>query len=92
MIGSIFKSVIVSLAPAVIGNENSRILKAAYITYILPILLMIAFYAVPFSQEGARILSSFAGLMAGGVICWLYSRRLAKDKQTRAVIISIINN
>ncbi|MBQ2691490.1 MAG: SoxR reducing system RseC family protein [Clostridia bacterium] len=76
----------------ILGSESSKVFKAAYITYILPIILMVAFYILPLPSEGMKILSSFLGLAAGGVICWLYSKKLEKEKKPTAVIISIINH
>ncbi|MBQ1271659.1 MAG: SoxR reducing system RseC family protein [Clostridia bacterium] len=75
----------------VLSSENAKVFKAAYITYILPIVLMIAFYMLPFAPEGLKIISSFVGLGVGGAICWLYSKKLEREKKTRAVIISVIS-
>ncbi len=73
-----------------VESETKEVFTSIGIAYILPILLMIAFYFMPLDSEGLQILSSLAGFMIGVGICWLYARRLGKKSSVRAVITDII--
>lgn len=73
-----------------VESETREVFTSIGIAYILPIVLMIAFYFIPLGSEGLQILSSVGGFILGVGICWLYARRLEKKKSVRAVITDII--
>ncbi len=73
-----------------VESETKEVFTSIGIAYILPVLLMIGFYFIPFGSEGLKILSSMGGFGLGVFICWLYSRSLAKKGTVRAVITDII--
>jgi len=73
-----------------IETETKKVFVSAYMAYILPLLLMFAFYFLPFgSSEGIKILLSFCGLALGVAICRLYSKRLSEKSSVRAEITKI---
>ena len=73
----------------IIESSGKRVLVSASVAYILPVLLMIAFYFIPAGSEGTKILLSFTGLALGVLICFIYSRILARSA-IRAEIKSIL--
>ena len=73
-----------------VESESKEVFTSIGIAYILPIVLMIAFYFIPLGSEGLQILVSLAGFMLGVGICWLYARKLGKKQNVRAVITDII--
>ena len=73
-----------------VESENREVFASIGIAYVLPIVLMIAFYFIPLGSEGLQILSSLGGFMLGVGICWCYARRLEKKSAARAVIVDII--
>ena len=73
-----------------VESETKEVFASIGIAYILPILLMIGFYFIPFGSEGLQILSSLGGFSLGVFICWLYARRLGQKNAVRAVITDII--
>ena len=65
-----------------IESRSSKIFKAAFLVYIVPMVLMIAGYALASvlgGSEGVSIIAGFAGLILGGVVIVL-SERLRKTR------------
>jgi len=66
----------------VIESKTSMVFGAAMLVYVLPLVIMLVFYAAASASgasEGACIALSFAGLVLGGIIIVL-SQRMRKDK------------
>ena len=66
----------------VIESKTSMVFGAAMLVYIVPLVLMLVFYALGSASgaaEGLCVALSFLGLILGGVIIVL-SQRLRKDK------------
>lgn len=66
----------------IIESKTSMVFKAAVLVYVLPLIIMIGFYAlanVMGGSEGICVAMSFLGLVVGGVIIVL-SQRLRKNK------------
>ena len=66
----------------IIESKSSKIYGAALLVYILPILLVVAGYAVAYllgAAEGVCIAASFAGLILGAAAVVL-SQKAKKDK------------
>ena len=66
----------------IIESKTSMVFGAAMLVYILPLVIMLAFYAASYSlgaAEGLCIGMSFIGLAIGGAIIVL-SQRLRKNK------------
>ena len=70
-------------------SSSQGIVGLAAVTYLLPVLFMIGCYFLPFSWEGVRIAASFAGLVAGVLVCrWLTG---LKKENMRLEITRILN-
>ena len=66
----------------VIESKSSMVYSAAMLVYVLPLVIMLGFYAIANAMgagEGLSIAMSFVGLAVGGVII-VPSQRLRKDK------------
>ena len=66
----------------IIESKSSMVFGAAMLVYVLPLVIMLGFYAIAAAAgagEGLCIAMSFLGLAIGGVIIVL-SQRLRKDK------------
>lgn len=75
----------------VIESSTKRVLTSAWVAYILPIILMVAFYFIPRGGEGTKIACSFAGLAVGVGLCALYSKALGKKQSFSAEIVEILD-
>ena len=73
-----------------IESQSSRIFKAAFLVYVLPILFLLLGYLIASLLslgENAAILFSFAGLALGALTVVLSQRRIGeKDKITFEII------
>ncbi len=73
-----------------IESQSSRIFKAAFLVYVLPLLFFLLGYFLAslfFSDELVRILCSFAGLALGALVVVLSQRNVReKDKITFEII------
>lgn len=73
-----------------IESQSSKIFKAAFLVYVLPLLFFLAAYllAAAFDlSEALRILASFAGLIVGGVVLVLSQKKIRdKDRITFTII------
>lgn len=73
-----------------IESQSSKIFKAAFLVYVLPLLFFLAAYllAAAFDlSEALRILASFAGLIVGGVVLVLSQKKIQdKDRITFTII------
>ena len=77
-------------AAVVIESESSKIYKAIALVYIMPLLLFLAGYFISglfASAEGIRIISSFAGLVLGGVIIVVSQKNKTQFKFTITRVI-----
>ena len=74
-----------------VETQTKKVFLSAAVTYILPVILMIAFYFLPLAKEGLKIMMSFLGLFAGGLICRAYSRFLAAHPSFTAEIREILS-
>lgn len=66
----------------IIESKSSMVYGAALLVYVLPLVIMIGFYAAAAAAgaaEGLCVAMSFLGLVIGGIIVVL-SQRLRKDK------------
>jgi len=73
----------------VIESSGRKVFRSAAVAYILPLILMVAFYFLG-SSEGARIALSFLGLGCGVLLCWLYARFVVGKETYRAAIREIL--
>ncbi len=73
-----------------IESQSSKIFKAAFLVYVLPLLFFLAAYllAAAFDlSEALRILASFAGLIVVGVVLVLSQKKIRdKDRITFTII------
>lgn len=74
----------------VIESSTKKVLALAWVAYVLPIILMVAFYFLPVGGEGMKIACSFAGLALGVGICVLYSGALGRKRDYSAEIVEIL--
>ncbi|MEA4920588.1 MAG: SoxR reducing system RseC family protein [Clostridiaceae bacterium] len=74
----------------ILETATRSIFKSAYIAYISPVVLMVAFYLLPVGSEPFKIAASFAGLLIGVGICYFYSKRLEAKGSARAEITEIV--
>ncbi|MBQ2145454.1 MAG: SoxR reducing system RseC family protein, partial [Oscillospiraceae bacterium] len=61
-----------------IESKNSYVYKAAFLVYVIPIVLMILMYALGslvFKSEGISIVCAFLGIILGGIVIVLTERR-----------------
>ena len=66
----------------VIESRNSTIFGAAFLVYVMPLILFVAAYAVAYllgAREGTCVAISFLGLLLGAALMVL-SQRLRKNK------------
>ena len=66
----------------VIESQNSTIFGAAFLVYVMPLVLFVAAYAVAYllgAREGLCVAISFIGLLLGAALMVL-SQRLKKNK------------
>lgn len=73
-----------------IESQSSKIFKAAFLVYVLPLLFFLAAYAIAAAfhlSETACMISSFCGLLLGAVILVLSQKhRKGKDEITFEII------
>ena len=73
-----------------IESQSSKIFKAAFLVYVLPLLFFLAAYLLAAAldlSEALRILASFAGLIVGGVVLVLSQKKIRdKDRITFTII------
>jgi sigma-E factor negative regulatory protein RseC len=56
-----------------VESATGRVLRLALLLYIMPMILMIGGYLLPFAQGNWKVLTAFLGLGVGIGICVLYS-------------------
>ena len=76
-----------------IESQSSKIFKAAFLVYVLPLLFFLAFYllaALLGLSEALRIAASFMGLIAGGVILVLSQKKIRETDRITFTIIEFL--
>ena len=58
-----------------IESKNSYVYKAAFLVYVIPIVLMYALGSIVFKSEGISIVCAFLGIILGGIVIVLTERR-----------------
>ena len=61
-----------------VESATGRVLRLALLLYIMPMILMIGGYLLPFAQGNWKVLTAFLGLGVGIGICVLYSSYMKK--------------
>ena len=61
-----------------VESETGRVLRLALLLYIMPMILMIGGYLLPFVQGNWKVLAAFLGLGVGIGICVIYSGYMKK--------------
>ncbi len=64
-----------------VESETGRVLRLALLLYIMPMILMIGGYMIPFIQGNWKVLAAFAGLGVGIGICMMYSAHMKKKNE-----------
>ncbi len=65
-----------------IESQSSRIFKAAFLVYVMPLLLFMAGYVLASFlglKESLQIVLSFAGMLLGGILL-VYSQKRVREK------------
>lgn len=68
---------------------SGPVLKAAAVLYLLPIGLLIAGYLLLMAY-GLGWLGGFFGFLLGGLLVWLYDRKVAAKQNTEYTITAIL--
>ena len=73
-----------------IESQSSRIFKAAFLVYVMPLLMFLLGYLLAAAlglSESLQIVLSFAGMLLGGVLLVMSQKRIReKDKITFEII------
>ena len=73
-----------------IESQSSRIFKAAFLVYVMPLLIFLLGYLLAAAlglSESLQIVLSFAGMLLGGVLLVMSQKRIReKDKITFEII------
>ncbi len=64
-----------------VESETGRVLRLALLLYIMPMILMIGGYLLPFIHGNWKVLAAFAGLALGIGICVLYSAYMKRKNE-----------
>lgn len=64
-----------------VESETGRVLRLALLLYIMPMILMIGGYLLPFVQGNWKILAAFLGLGLGIGICVAYSAYMKRNNE-----------
>ncbi len=74
----------------IVESSSKKVLKAAALFYVFPLLLMTFMYFIfPFS-EGAKIIASICGLFFGILLCWIVYRLFDKKNRITFIITEIL--
>ncbi|MBQ9534377.1 MAG: SoxR reducing system RseC family protein [Clostridia bacterium] len=74
----------------IVESSTSQVLGMAVLLYIMPVLLMLLGYLLPFGSEGAKIISSMTGLLLGLAVCIWVSHRMKKNSRMSFRIVDVI--
>ena len=74
----------------IVESSSKKVLKAAAVFYIMPLILMALTYFIVHSSEGVKIAASIAGFAAGIVICWVVYRLFEKKNRIDFIITEIL--
>lgn len=72
--------------PVVISSSSARVLKAAAVLYILPLVLFLAGYLVGENLWQRGVLTGLAGIALGVVCIKLYDKLLSKKEMEYTII------
>lgn len=64
-----------------VESETGRVLRLALLLYIMPMVLMIGGYLLPFIHGNWKVLTAFLGLAIGIGVCILYSAYMKKKNE-----------
>lgn len=64
-----------------VESASGRVLGLAVLLYIMPILLMIVGYLLPFVSGDWKVLTAFCGLGVGMLICIAYSAHMKRNNE-----------
>jgi len=74
-----------------VESSSKQVIGLAALLYIMPVVLMIAAYFLPFKSENAKILASVCGLVAGLAICVWQSARMKRQGRMTFVITRVLS-
>lgn len=75
-----------------VESESKRVLGLALLLYIMPMLLMIGGYLLPFVHGNWKVLASFAGLAVGIGVCVIYSAYMKRNNEMTFHITYVLEN
>lgn len=75
-----------------VESESKRVLGLALLLYIMPMLLMIGGYLLPFVHGNWKVLASFIGLAVGIGICVIYSAYMKRNNEMTFHITYVLEN
>lgn len=64
-----------------VESASHRVLALAVLLYIMPIVLMIGGYLLPFVSGDWKVLTAFCGLAIGMLICVAYSAHMKRSNE-----------
>lgn len=75
-----------------VESETGRVLRLALLLYIMPMILMIVGYMLPFVYGNWKVLSAFLGLGVGIGICVIYSNYMKQRNEMTFHITYVLKN